>query len=194
MTCPRNLNPIKTKQAYEIKCSVGKGLGLSPNYQGVHMAFNTGTDVLVFVDIIERMLLSELIIIPVEGPLHVNFRLHLYFSILSREYYCVLEVLEAFQKFQSLKCSDTFQLLIRTNKINKKKKSRIGTETSLIEKLRNTWKCTEWSRRYLGMDHHSFMRTSRKYFRMFVISKASILRPRFKFYDLLKFFDKWFHW
>lgn len=51
------------KQPYEIKGPMGKGLGLTTDSKGVHMAFSAGTGILVFVDLFARLLLSSLEII-----------------------------------------------------------------------------------------------------------------------------------
>ena len=43
---------------YNIKGPMGKGLGLSRNSEGVHMAFAAGTGVLPFVDLVARIMLG----------------------------------------------------------------------------------------------------------------------------------------
>jgi hypothetical protein len=52
---------------------MGKGLGLTKESQGVHYAFAAGTGVLVFVDLVARILLGVKKLIPEEQRLHSNF-------------------------------------------------------------------------------------------------------------------------
>ena len=62
-----------TKQAYEIKGPMGKGLGLNAESQGVHMAFAAGTGILVFVDVVARLILSSLEVIHESQRFHPSF-------------------------------------------------------------------------------------------------------------------------
>ena len=59
---------------------MGKGLGLTKDSQGVHFAFAAGTGVLVFVDLVARILLGVKKLIPEEQRLHESFQLVLYAS------------------------------------------------------------------------------------------------------------------
>ena len=43
---------------------MGKGLGLTNNSRGLHYAFCAGTGILVFVDLVAKIALSELELIP----------------------------------------------------------------------------------------------------------------------------------
>lgn len=45
------------KDFYEIKGPMGKGLGLTAESKGKHIAFAAGTGVLVFVDLVARIAL-----------------------------------------------------------------------------------------------------------------------------------------
>tara|TARA_B110000285_G_C14684774_1_gene406320 strand:+ start:51 stop:203 length:153 start_codon:yes stop_codon:yes gene_type:complete len=47
-----------------IKGPVGKGLGLTSQSSGTYIAFAAGTGVLVFIDLVARMILSQLNLIP----------------------------------------------------------------------------------------------------------------------------------
>jgi NAD(P)H-flavin reductase len=46
------------EDTYNIKGPMGKGLGLNHNSKGQHFAFAAGTGVLVFVDLVARILLG----------------------------------------------------------------------------------------------------------------------------------------
>lgn len=51
-------------ESFMIKGPVGKGLGITRQTHGTHIAFAAGTGVLVFVDLIARMVLTSLNLIP----------------------------------------------------------------------------------------------------------------------------------
>lgn len=82
---------------------MGKGLGLTTESQGIHMTFTNGTGVLTFVDIVARMILSTLEIIPKNERFHDNFKLYLYASFMSREESVALELLELLEMVQKKK-------------------------------------------------------------------------------------------
>jgi hypothetical protein len=46
------------KESFLIKGPVGKGLGLNNSSAGTHVAFAAGTGILVFVDLVARMILT----------------------------------------------------------------------------------------------------------------------------------------
>lgn len=53
---------------------LGKGLGINTSTKGTHFAFSAGTGVLVFVDLIARMILQNLGHLPVEDEkIHEDF-------------------------------------------------------------------------------------------------------------------------
>ena len=43
---------------------LGKGLGIHPETTGTHFAYSAGTGILVFIDLVSRMILQELGYIP----------------------------------------------------------------------------------------------------------------------------------
>lgn len=86
------------EQAYEIKGPMGKGLGLTPSSTGVHMAFSAGTGLLVFIDLVARLLISSLEAIDECQRFHPDFKLHMYASFMSREEAPGLDLLEALEK------------------------------------------------------------------------------------------------
>jgi len=52
-----------SKNNYTIQGPMGKGLGLTPNSRGTHIAFIAGTAVCAFIDLVARILLESLNII-----------------------------------------------------------------------------------------------------------------------------------
>ena len=95
---------------------MGKGLGLYKNSQGVHLAFTAGTGVLVFLDIVARMLLGNLGIIPESECFHKYFKFHLYVSFLSREESVGLDFLKILEMIQKKKGLEQFKLILRLSK------------------------------------------------------------------------------
>jgi len=63
---------------------MGKGLGLSKDTKGTHVAFAAGTGILVFVDLIAKLALGEMNAIPEEDRMNPDFKLILYASFLRR--------------------------------------------------------------------------------------------------------------
>lgn len=93
-------DPKFQKQAYEIKGPMGKGLGVNNQSKGLHIVFTTGTGTLVFIDLVVRMILSNLGVIREEERMHPEFKLHLYVSFFNRQESVALDLLEALQKIQ----------------------------------------------------------------------------------------------
>ena len=53
---------------------MGKGLGLSLKSEGVHMILCAGTGILPFIDLVVKLMLQELKMLPIEDEkLHSNF-------------------------------------------------------------------------------------------------------------------------
>lgn len=65
---------------YTIKGPMGKGLGLNMGSRGVHYAFAAGTGVLVFVDLVARILLGARGLLKGAESLDPAFKLVLYAS------------------------------------------------------------------------------------------------------------------
>lgn len=84
----------KEQDTYEIQGPMGKGLGLTKDSQGVYYAFAAGTGVLVFVDLIARILLGVKKFIPEEQRLHENFQLVMYASFQNRDDGIALKLME----------------------------------------------------------------------------------------------------
>lgn len=63
---------------------MGKGLGLSTNSKGNHVAFAAGTGILVFIDLVVRLILSKTKSIEARYRLNDEFKLILYVSYASK--------------------------------------------------------------------------------------------------------------
>ena len=50
---------LKEGQIFDLQGPMGKGLGLSPTSVGNHVAFAAGTGILVYIDLVLRLLLSK---------------------------------------------------------------------------------------------------------------------------------------
>jgi hypothetical protein len=74
---------------------MGKGLGLTKNSKGDYFAFSAGTGILVFIDLIAKIALGELGLIPEEDQLHPGFKLHLFASFRNEEEGIGLDLLNA---------------------------------------------------------------------------------------------------
>ena len=75
---------------------IGKGLGLTPNSQGTYLAFSAGTGVLVFIDLVAKMLM-QMLDLPFsenEEKLHDNFKLIFYTSFQNKADSIALPILE----------------------------------------------------------------------------------------------------
>ena len=59
---------------------MGRGLGLDKQSTGTYFAFSAGTGVLVFVDLVARIALGILNLIPEDQKLHKDFKLVLFAS------------------------------------------------------------------------------------------------------------------
>ena len=62
---------------------MGIGLQITSESKGVHYAFSAGTGILAFIDLVARIALSELKLIPAESRLNPDFQLVLFASFLN---------------------------------------------------------------------------------------------------------------
>ena len=104
------------QDTYEIAGPLGKGLGLSKDSRGTFLAFAAGTGVLVFIDLVAKMVL-QLLNAPFtesEELLHDDFNLVFYASFQSRADAIALPLLEGLQQLTKKKgCEAKFTLVIR---------------------------------------------------------------------------------
>jgi hypothetical protein len=63
-------NSPENQFQFVIKGPMGKGLGLTPHSKGTYCAFAAGTGILVFVDLIARLALGILGVVPMTERLH----------------------------------------------------------------------------------------------------------------------------
>lgn len=63
-----------------VKGPVGKGLGITNESQGVHIAFTAGTGILVFMDLVMKIYLGRIGAIPEKDRLHPLFKFVLFAS------------------------------------------------------------------------------------------------------------------
>ena len=64
---------------------LGKGLGLTPNSKGVHIAFSAGTGILPYVDMVAKLLLQEMGQLPDDDEhFHDDFNLVMYVGFQNR--------------------------------------------------------------------------------------------------------------
>lgn len=75
----RLAHPTLNHEKFLIKGPMGKGLGITKDSTGDFVAFAAGTGVLVFIDLVARLILKDLDAIPTE-TFAKGFRLHLYVS------------------------------------------------------------------------------------------------------------------
>jgi hypothetical protein len=73
---------------------MGRGLGLTNESTGNYYAFSAGTGVFVYIDLVARIALGMLDLIPAEQKLHDDFKFVLFASFASREDGIALELLE----------------------------------------------------------------------------------------------------
>ena len=92
---------------------MGRGLGLSPQTRGTHIAFAAGTGILVFMDLVARISLGMIDAISYEDRVHPEFRLVLFASFISKENSFGLELLEKLRAYTQALKNDKFELHLR---------------------------------------------------------------------------------
>ena len=102
-----------------VKGPVGKGLGITKESQGVHIAFTAGTGILVFMDLVTRIYLSRIQAIPKEDRLHPLFKFVLYASFQNKEDAAGVELCEKINDFQLKFGYNNFELFCRYAKKNR---------------------------------------------------------------------------
>ena len=104
------------KQVYQIMGPIGKGLGLTTKSEGTFLAFSAGTGVLVFIDLVAKMLLT-LLNAPFgedEEKLHDNFKLVFYASFQNKADSIALPLLNGLQTLAEKRgVAHKFQLNLR---------------------------------------------------------------------------------
>lgn len=85
---------LRKDDTYEIKGPMGRGLGLTKESKGTFIAFSAGTGILVYIDLVARLALQVLNLIPPEDHLHPDFKFILYTSFQSRTEGMCLDLIE----------------------------------------------------------------------------------------------------
>jgi len=104
------------KDTYEITGPMGKGLGLTKDSRGKHLAFAAGTGVLLFVDLVAKMILQHLKAPFTESEelIHDDFQLVFYASFSNKADSIALPLLQGLQNLvKKRRCEDKFQLVTR---------------------------------------------------------------------------------
>ena len=81
---------------------MGKGLGLNGDSVGNHFTFAAGTGILVFMDLVAKIALTQLDAIPEQDRLHHKFRFFLFASFPCEEEGIALKLLQLVDR-QALK-------------------------------------------------------------------------------------------
>jgi hypothetical protein len=92
---------------------MGKGLCLTPESKGTHVAFSAGTGILVFIDLIAKIALQELKIIPEQDWMHPDFRLVLYASFLNKDDAIGIHLIQKLQDLMKARKKNTFELHLK---------------------------------------------------------------------------------
>ena len=71
-------------EMFQIAGPMGKGLMIDNNSTGLHFAFAAGTGVLVYIDLVARLLLQTVGNYPPENKMHPGFKFVLFASFDSR--------------------------------------------------------------------------------------------------------------
>ena len=107
----------KREQTFEVQGPLGKGLGLDASTTGLHLAFAAGTGMLVFIDLVARIVMSTLDLLPEkQHALHPDFHLHLYASFAGRDEAIALEFLEKAAELFKKRNNPAFKLTVRLSK------------------------------------------------------------------------------
>ena len=84
---------LTQNDTFLVKGPMGKGLGLSRETKGTHVAFAAGTGILVFVDLIAKLALGETDVIPMVDRMDPDFKLVLFASFPKREESIALDLI-----------------------------------------------------------------------------------------------------
>lgn len=100
---------LMNSNKYTITGPLGKGLGLTTDSSGLFIGFAAGTGVLVFIDLVAKMILQDLNNLPdTDEKLNDGFKFILFASFKNREDAIALPLLEGLQKL-----TKKFELILR---------------------------------------------------------------------------------
>jgi len=120
---------------YLVKGPVGKGLGITKESEGVHVAFTAGTGILVFIDLVTRIYLSRIEAIPEEERLSPLFKFVLYASFANKQDACGVELCEKVNNFMLKYGFNNFELYSRYSKKNRAGKLERWNEKFIKKQL-----------------------------------------------------------
>ena len=105
----------KRKDHWAIKGPMGKGLGLTADSKNYHIAFAAGTGILPFIDLVARLAMQELGVLPKDQHFDKDFKLELHVSFPSYEESIGYDLVEALQAYMKEKGDGQtrFKLIVR---------------------------------------------------------------------------------
>ena len=131
-----------------MKGPLGKGLGLSCLSKGTHVAFAAGTGVLVFIDIVAKLLLQQQSLLKDEDKFNEDFKFVFYVSFMSRDEAIGLELMEGLHNLLRESGSDAFDLRLRLSKDPKQlakpprwDEAFVREQLNDLGKLEKLWVC-----------------------------------------------------
>lgn len=128
-------------QLFLVKGPMGKGLGLTNHSTGTHVAFVGGTGVFVFVDLVARLALGLLGLLPTDQQFGPDFRFELFASFASRNEAIALDLLEGVMKLCKSKGNGQFQLVTRFSDEKSARWDSKYIEQQLPKKVTRVWVC-----------------------------------------------------
>lgn len=133
------------KDLYQIKATLGKGLGLSES--GTHIAFTAGTGILAFVDLAALMLRANLGLLsqeelPPQFRQGSTFKFILYVACESKQEGIGYELLEGLQEVTKKRGLKNFELIVRLSGSGSRwDADYISRQLSIHEHLEKVWVC-----------------------------------------------------
>ena len=92
---------------------MGRGLCITNQSKGTHLAFAAGTGILNYIDLVARLALGQFSVFPNDQKLHSDFKLVLFASFQSRQDAIALELLEAVRDLCKKRGSDCIDLTLK---------------------------------------------------------------------------------
>jgi len=117
---------------------MGKGLCISENTKGLHVAFAAGTGVLVFIDLICRIALTNMELIPTSQRLNKDFKFHLYVAFKNREQAMCLQIIDAVEKLMDKMNKDMFKITYRFSEERRKIKVKDQKDRAFTHAIQNS--------------------------------------------------------
>ena len=119
-------------KTYQIQGPLGKGLGLTQDSEGEHIAFAAGTGILPFVDLVSRIIMNK--DLPTSQQLSASFKLKLYASFASRNDAIALKILENV-------VSPNYQLFLRFSDEKSARWDYSFINSQISKDVKKVWVC-----------------------------------------------------